>query len=65
MSLELNARICATQLKPAAPLVAAASGNLRAALVMLKLGMGAREAGSRLKQAGGELGMALRESQKN
>lgn len=43
----------------------AAGHNMRVALVMLKLGVEAGEARSRLKQAGGELRMALKESQKN
>ena len=43
----------------------AARHNMRAALVMLKMGVTAPDAKSRLKEAGGELRVALRETQKN
>ncbi|HKE33882.1 MAG TPA: N-acetylmuramic acid 6-phosphate etherase [Candidatus Acidoferrum sp.] len=43
----------------------AARHNMRAALVMLKMGVTAPGAKSRLKEAGGELRVALRETQKN
>jgi len=43
----------------------AARHNMRAALVMLKMGVTAPDAKSRLKEAGGELRVALRETQKD